>query len=96
MSDDLLKQFYISETTCHTKMADHFIETLEYEQCKNLDVLYQKVTKSVKIKYYFKIKILSAGWSGTWPVKNLGCFAFILAMQRIWRHCELEKIFFSL
>ena len=29
-------------------MADHFIEILEYEQFKNLGVVYLKVTKSVK------------------------------------------------
>ena len=41
---------YNSGTTHCTKMADHFIETREYEQCKNLGVVYPKVTKFVEKK----------------------------------------------
>ena len=48
--DDPQKKKYISGTISRTKMADHFFETLEYKQCKNLGVAYLKVTKSVKKK----------------------------------------------
>ena len=32
----------------HTKLADHFLETLEYEQSKNLGLVYLKGAKSIK------------------------------------------------
>ena len=47
---DPQKKKDISGTIGRTKMADHFIETIEYEQCKNLGIVYLKVTKSVKKK----------------------------------------------
>ena len=41
-------------------MADHFLETPEYEQSKNLGLVYLKEAKSVKIKTSKYISF--AGW----------------------------------
>ena len=46
-------------------MANHFIETLEYEQCNDPDAVYLKVSKSVNKMTLNKVKryVLQAGWS---------------------------------
>ena len=44
-------------------MADHFLGTPEYEQSKNLCLVYVKRAESVK-KNYLKIEVLWVGWSG--------------------------------
>ena len=41
-------------------MADHFIETLEYEQDKNLGLVYLKVSESVKKRMI--LKYIFVGW----------------------------------
>ena len=38
----------LNTTVHHTKMADHFLETPEYEQSKNLGLVYLKGVESVK------------------------------------------------
>ena len=38
--DKAQKQKYILGTVHHTKMADHFLETPEYEQCKYPGLVY--------------------------------------------------------
>ena len=47
-SGDLQKQKYISGTIHRTKKADHFLETPEYKQSKNLGLVYLKGAESVK------------------------------------------------
>ena len=48
VSADLQKQKYILGTIHHTKMADHFLETPEYEQFKYPGFGYLRVIESIK------------------------------------------------
>ena len=50
VSGDIQKQKYILGTIHRTKMADHFLETPEYEQFKNLGLVYLKGAESVKTR----------------------------------------------